>query len=436
MAQYTINQATTQAQWCQTVSVSATQNVAVGDTIEWSPSVAHAGSFSTSMSLTYATKVITTTNCTYTGNTSLSTSKTISFANAGAWSITMTVTHYTSTSQGCVTNGNRVKTFTISGTVSVATGPTTFELDLEHMGINNGWELGGINVGYQSQNINLNKGDTLVLNFLGSATSYADRWRVSGINHNYFSNLTGPTINSPSNVTTGTATLTVNTGALPENNTLDIVSINYREDGDSLNDGDDGLVLRLRMFEGDENFPDTDVDVTFSATPSITVLPNPDLLDDDTTAFSVNIANGSSNTIYEVREDSYLGTVLASRTGSGTINLINHLPAYGGVKYYYITGRRTAANSGSNVPYQITNKAFQRDFAPNAFGFEVRNEDDEVIIDQSQRLPKLLASGTYTTPANTRSGSFNILVPGFEYSDDYHVLFSPLDFDWEGYKDY
>lgn len=313
----------------------------------------------------------------------------------------------------------------------------TYTYDLEHMGINNGWEVDGLNIDYDSFTISLNKGDTLVLNFLGSATSYAYRWEVSGIIHTYYSNLSSATISGPQNTTTGTATLTVNTGALPENNSEDIILVDYQDSGyDDLNDGDDGLAIKLRFFQGDENFPDTDVDVTFSSTPSAASLPNPDLLDDDTTAFSVSIANGSSNTIYEVRENSYTGTVMASRTGSGTINLINHLPAYGGVKYYYITGRRTAANNGSDVPYQITNKAFQRDFPPNAFGFEVRNEDDEVIIDQSQRLPKLLASGTYTTPANTRSGSFNILVPGFEYSDDYHVLFSPLDFDWEGYKDY
>lgn len=312
----------------------------------------------------------------------------------------------------------------------------TIYYDLEHMGIDNGWEVDGLNVNYESIILTANKGDTVVLNFLGSATSYAYRWRVSGLIHSYYSNLTQPTITSANNVTTGTATITVNTGALPANNTEDLINVNYQDSGgDSLNDGDDSLLIRLRMFEGDENFPDTDVDVTFSSTPSAEVLPNPDLLDDNITAFSVSIANGSSNTIYEVRENSYTGTVMASRTGSGTIDLINHLPEYGGVKYYYITGRRTAANNGSDVPYQIENKAFQRDFAPNAFGFEVRNEDDEVIIDQSQRLPKLLASGTYTTPANTRGGSFNILVPEFEFSDDYHLLFSPQDFAWEGYKD-
>lgn len=118
MALYTINQATTAAQWCLTMSENTVQDVVVGDQIEWTPTIGNNGTQGQGMSLFYATKVISTTNCTYTGTTALGSVKTISFANTGSWSITLTVTHYAATSDGCNSSGSVVKTFNISGTVS------------------------------------------------------------------------------------------------------------------------------------------------------------------------------------------------------------------------------------------------------------------------------------------------------------------------------
>lgn len=312
----------------------------------------------------------------------------------------------------------------------------TYTYDLEHMGIDNGWEVDGDQIGYGPYPITGIKGDTIVLNFLGSDTSYAYRWRVSGITHANFSNLTQPTILGPANSDTGTATLTVNTGSVPADQDLDIINVRYQDSGgDALNDGDDNLSLYFYFYEGDEYFPDTDVNVSYNATPAISLTSSPNLLDADTTAFSVGITNGTANTVYEIREEDSQGTVLGSRTGTGTINLINHLPAKGAVKYYYLTARRPVANLGTNVPYPVVVTPFKRDAGDEAAGFEVFNASGTLILDQSKRIPHLAVSGSFETTETQTATYQQINITDYEPNDDWHALVGPTDIGWEPYWD-
>ena len=66
------------------------------------------------------------------------------------------------------------------------------------------------------------------------------------------------------------------------------------------------------------------------------------------TNHSITIAAGSSNTIYEVRTGSVSGTVYGTRTGNGAIT-VSSIPSAGTSATYYITGRVTTANNGSNA---------------------------------------------------------------------------------------
>ena len=62
-------------------------------------------------------------------------------------------------------------------------------------------------------------------------------------------------------------------------------------------------------------------------------------------SFITNISGGTSNTVYQVRETSNSGTVLASRTGDGNIT-VNDIPANNSIKTYYVTAYRTTASGG------------------------------------------------------------------------------------------
>ena len=64
----------------------------------------------------------------------------------------------------------------------------------------------------------------------------------------------------------------------------------------------------------------------------------------------ITIAGGSSNTIYEVRTGSASGTVVGTRTGNGAIT-VSSIPSAGASATYYITGRVTTTNNGSNIAY-------------------------------------------------------------------------------------
>lgn len=321
--------------------------------------------------------------------------------------------------------------------LSIIIDMATIYYDLEHKGLGEGWEVDGFNIEYGLYPINVFKGDTVVFNFLGSAYTFSRQWSVKGIDSDNYSNITSAVVDGPPNSETGTATFTVNTGNIPTNGSEDILSIRYEDSGgDAINDGEDNLAIRFYFFDPTGEIPDVDVTTQYLAVPNIDTGEDPDLLDNETTNFSIQIYASAQNyektrnTIYEIREEGYLGPVLEDRRGAGNINLIDHLPAEGEVKYYYLTARRIEADSTLIIP--LENKVLKRQFGDTAFGFEVRNSQDEVMIDMTKRLPKLAVSSTITTIGRTTTEqTHNILVPGFEFGDDWHVLVAVTSAYWE-----
>jgi len=105
------------------------------------------------------------------------------------------------------------------------------------------------------------------------------------------------------------------------------------------------------------NVSDAASNAATQVTRSVTVYIAPDttITDVDTisrpngsTDHTITIAAGSSNTIYEVRTVSASGTVVGTRTSNGDITVAS-IPSAGTSATYYITGRVTTGNSGSNV---------------------------------------------------------------------------------------
>lgn len=81
--------------------------------------------------------------------------------------------------------------------------------------------------------------------------------------------------------------------------------------------------------------------------PDITIadINNQNFVNGAASSFITNISGGTSNTVYQVRETSNSGTVLASRTGDGNIT-VNDIPANNSIKTYYVTAYRTTASGG------------------------------------------------------------------------------------------
>lgn len=128
MATFTTSQTITSANWCNESSLSSTQNLSIGDKINWTPSINMTGVHSSGDALlASAEKIITTINCTYIGTKVPGTVHQIFPSSVGDWSITFTVKH-SYTTQQCSTNGVAQKTFTVSGVTSDAS--TNFGLHI------------------------------------------------------------------------------------------------------------------------------------------------------------------------------------------------------------------------------------------------------------------------------------------------------------------
>lgn len=126
----------------------------------------------------------------------------------------------------------------------------TTTYNLEHKGLNNGWELDGVNIQYGPHTLEMTKEDTLVFNFLGSAYNFSYEWAIKVIDANNFSNLSSPVINGPSNSLTGTATFIANTGAIPAPGDIDFISVRYEDSGgDAIGDGEESLGINISFSQ-------------------------------------------------------------------------------------------------------------------------------------------------------------------------------------------
>ena len=113
------------------------------------------------------------------------------------------------------------------------------------------------------------------------------------------------------------------------------------------------------------------------------------------TNHSITIAAGSSNTIYEVRTVSASGTVVGTRTGNGAITVAS-IPSAGTSATYYITGRVTTANNGSNAAsiadtYIVLHEAENSgstvgDGGTGTYGLKVYDSAGNVTLDVSDRV--------------------------------------------------
>jgi len=86
---------------------------------------------------------------------------------------------------------------------------------------------------------------------------------------------------------------------------------------------------------------------------------------------TVTVQNGSTNTTYYVRLDSYSGTILGSAT-TDVLMTISNVPAIGATKTYYITANVATSSGGDGLhvnatTYNITRNNF--DSTPDAFSF-------------------------------------------------------------------
>ena len=124
------------------------------------------------------------------------------------------------------------------------------------------------------------------------------------------------------------------------------------------------------------------------------------IISQGSTSFSITIANGSSHTIYEVRMPStsgsgaYTGTVVGSRTGNGTITVTSNVPNSGYDQLYFLSGRRTAANGGSNTPLGVQSFTIVHETAGSTVGdggtgthgLRVYDASGEIVLDISDRV--------------------------------------------------
>ena len=152
------------------------------------------------------------------------------------------------------------------------------------------------------------------------------------------------------------------------------------------------------------NVSDAASNAATQVTRSVTVYIAPDttITDVDTisrpngsTDHTITIAAGSSNTIYEVRTVSASGTVVGTRTGNGAITVAS-IPSAGTSATYYITGRVTTANNGSNAAsiadtYIVLHEAENSgstvgDGGTGTYGLKVYDSAGNVTLDVSDRV--------------------------------------------------
>lgn len=130
------------------------------------------------------------------------------------------------------------------------------------------------------------------------------------------------------------------------------------------------------------------------------------------TDFDITIANGSSNTVYEVRSTGYTGTIEGSRTGNGTLT-VSDAPAQGGQKTYYVTAYRTTSSGGdgstrSNIQNFVVNRAAP-DTTPDSFNFtDVTAASRSTYQISSVQITGIDATATASVTQNNGNGDFAV----------------------------
>jgi|TARA_R110000823_G_C15907497_1_gene497444 hypothetical protein len=150
----------------------------------------------------------------------------------------------------------------------------------------------------------------------------------------------------------------------------------------------------------------------------------PDLVIDDipdlirpngSTDHSITIGGATATTTYEVRTSSSSGTVVATANAStpnGSLTVSN-MPSSGASRTYYVTGRRSVANGGSNtvsliLSYMVTHESPGSsigDGGTGSYGMQVFAANGDTVLDVSDRVVIFSdhVTGTLTTSELTKN---------------------------------
>ena len=150
----------------------------------------------------------------------------------------------------------------------------------------------------------------------------------------------------------------------------------------------------------------------------------PDLVIDDiddlirpngSTNHVITIGGATATTTYEVRVTGSTGTVVATANAStpnGSLTVSN-MPSSGASRTYYVTGRRSVANGGSNtvsliLSYMVTHESPGSsigDGGTGSYGMQVFAANGDTVLDVSDRVVIFAdhVTGTLTTSELTKN---------------------------------
>ena len=150
----------------------------------------------------------------------------------------------------------------------------------------------------------------------------------------------------------------------------------------------------------------------------------PDLVIDDindlirpngSTNHAITIGGATATTTYEIRLTSSTGTVIATASASspnGSLT-VGNIPSAGASRTYYVTGRRSAANGGNNVPslilsYTVTHESPGSSLGgggTGGYGMQVFTASGDTVLDVTDRVVIFAdhVTGSLTTSELTKN---------------------------------
>jgi len=114
------------------------------------------------------------------------------------------------------------------------------------------------------------------------------------------------------------------------------------------------------------------------------------------TDHTITIGSATNTTTYEVRLGSSSGTVIATAPSSDPngVLTVNNIPPAGSSRTYYVTGRRSLANGGSDtvsliLSYTVTHESpgsSVGDGGTSSYGLQVFDANGDTVLDVSDRV--------------------------------------------------
>ena len=114
------------------------------------------------------------------------------------------------------------------------------------------------------------------------------------------------------------------------------------------------------------------------------------------TDHTITIGNATNTTTYEVRLGSSSGTVIATAPSSDPngVLTVDNIPPAGSSRTYYVTGRRSLSNGGSDtvsliLSYTVTHESpgsSVGDGGTSSYGLQVFDANGDTVLDVSDRV--------------------------------------------------